>query len=225
MQQYLGKEILTNLTPNFTTTNYDSLIISKLSIMGAFKKFFNYTMSLITCGIPYIILEGTVEDYENIKKKAKKLSKYEFSWYIDRIIPHIEKMIEAKKGNIDNNYFKDIIQKNEASDWVAGCPYAHEIKVPNITGWILDFFAYRKTHGGKPERFTTRSLKVKDFANMTGQMLIVPFNIKEEITGKTYEMKYNVGFIGCDQNEKNEVIPIQGWIVSPSSIADIESIL
>ena len=71
MQQYLGKEILTNLTPNFTTTNYDSLIISKLSIMGAFKKFFNYTISLITCGIPYIILEGTVEDYENIKKKQK----------------------------------------------------------------------------------------------------------------------------------------------------------
>ena len=60
---------------------------------------------------------------------------------------------------------------------------------------------------------------------MAGQMLIVPFNIKEEITGKTYEMKYNVGFIGCDQNEKNEVIQIQGWIVSPSSIADIELIL
>ena len=60
--------------------------------------------------------------YENIKQKAKKLSKYELSWYIDRIIPHIEKMIEAKKGNIDNNYFKDIIQNNEASDWVAGCP-------------------------------------------------------------------------------------------------------
>ena len=225
MQKYLGKEILNNLTPNFTTTNYDSLIISKLSIMGAFKKFFNYRMSLITCGIPYIILEGTVEDYIKIKEKAKKLSKYEFNWYIDRIIPHIDKMIEAKKGNIDNNYFKDIIQKNEASDWVAGCPCAREIKVDNITGWILDFFAYQKTYGGKPERFSTRSLKVKDFANMAGQMLIVPFTVNETITGKQYNMKYNVGFIGCDQNEKNEVIPVQGWIVSPSSIGDRESIL
>ena len=56
-------------------------------------------------------------------------------------------------------------------------------------------------------------------------MLIVPFTIIKEITGKSYEMKYNVGFIGCDQNEKNEVIPVQGWIISPSFKADRESIL
>ena len=60
---------------------------------------------------------------------------------------------------------------------------------------------------------------------MAGQMLIVPFTIIEHITGKSYEMKYNVGFIGCDQNEKNEVIPVQGWIVSPASKEDINSIL
>ena len=76
----------------------------------------------------------------------------------------------------------------------------------------------KKTRGGKPERFTTRSLKVKDFANMAGQMLIVPFIINEEITGKTYEMKYNVGFIGCDQNEKKEVFPVQAWVVSPTPL-------
>ena len=225
MEKYLGKEILNTLTANFTTTTYDSFIISKLSIMGAFKKYFNYAMELILCGIPYIILEGTIEDYKKIKEKAKNLSKYEFSWYIDRIIPHIDKMIEAKNGNIDNNYFKDIIQKNEVTDYVSDCPRPREVKVDNITGWILDFFAYKKTFGGKVERFSTRSLKVEDFEDMAGQMLIVPFTIIEHITGKSYEMKYNVGFIGCDQNEKNEVIPVQGWIVSPSSKADRDSIL
>ena len=134
-------------------------------------------------------------------------------------------MIEAKNGNIDNNYFKDIIQKNEATDYIPDCPRPSEIKVDNITGWILDFFAYKKTFRGKVERLSTRPLKVKDFENMASQMLIVPFTIIEEITGKSYEMKYNVGFIGCDQNEKNEVSPVQGWIVSPSSKADRESIL
>ena len=224
MEKYLGKEILNTLTANFTTTNYDSLIISKLSIMGAFKKYFNYKMFLIRCGIPYIILEGTIEDYKKIKEKAKNLSKYEFSWYIDRIIPHIDKMIEAKNGNIDNNYFKDIIQKNETTGYGGGC-HPIKVKVDNITGWILDFFAYKKTFKEKFEIFNTRSLKVTDFENMAGQMLIVPFTIIEQITGKSYEMKYDVGFIGCDQNEKNEVIPVQGWIVSPSSKADRESIL
>ena len=77
-KEYLGEEILQNLTPDFTTTNYDSLLICKISIMGIFKKYFNYNLGLPICGIQYIMLEGTAEDYQKIKDKAKKLSKYEF---------------------------------------------------------------------------------------------------------------------------------------------------
>ena len=106
MKEYLGSEILDILTPNFTTTSYDSEIVCKISIMGAFKNYFDYEMDLCGCGVPYIILEGTSEDYEKILTKAKNLKKYDFEWYIDRIIPHIQKMIDAKKGNIDVNFLK-----------------------------------------------------------------------------------------------------------------------
>ena len=41
--------------------------------MGAFKKYFDYTMMLCGCGIPYIILEGTAQDYKEIISKAKEL--------------------------------------------------------------------------------------------------------------------------------------------------------
>ena len=61
-KEYLGEEIIQNLTPNFSTTDYNSAIICKLSIMGAFKKYFEYSMGLVTCGIPYITLEGNIED-------------------------------------------------------------------------------------------------------------------------------------------------------------------
>jgi len=71
MKEYLGEEIIQNLTPNFSTTDYNSTIICKLSIMGAFKKYFYYEMSLLGCGIPYIILEGSIEYYKSIKEKAK----------------------------------------------------------------------------------------------------------------------------------------------------------
>ena len=59
--------------------------------MGAFKEYFEYEMHMMGCGIPYIILEGNAEDYKKIKSKAEKLSKYEFDWYINPIIPHINK--------------------------------------------------------------------------------------------------------------------------------------
>ena len=111
MKEYLGEKILDILTPNFSTTTYDSKIIGQISIMGAFKKYFDYTMMLCGCGIPYIILEGTAQDYKEIISKAKELSKYKFDWYIKKIIPHIEKMVEAKEGKVDVDYFKNMIQK------------------------------------------------------------------------------------------------------------------
>ena len=218
MKKYLGEELLETLTSNFSTTNYDSLIISKLSIMGAFKNYFIYEMTRPICGIPYIILEGTKEDYQNIKEKAEKLRKYKFDWYINRIIPHIQKMIDAKKGKIDNNYFRDIIKKNQVLCDVRTClPGRKEKELKNnITGWILDFFTYKKRGDDTPEKFDDKSLKVTDFNRLAGQMLNVPFTINDEITGKIYEMEYNVGFIGCDQNEKKEVFPVQAWEVSIS---------
>ena len=212
-KEFLGEEILANLTPNFTTTNYDSLIISKISIMGVFKNYFSYSMSRPICGIPYIILEGTAEDYQKIKDKAKKLRKYEFKWYIDRIIPHIEKMIDAKKGNIDVNYFKNFIQKTEEIGIKNICQSPKKGKIDAINGWILDFFAYKK-RDRKNERFCDKSLKVRDIDKLAGQMLDAQFTIKEEKTKKNYDMEYKVGFIGCDQNEQKEVFPVQGWIVT-----------
>ena len=224
IEKFIGEELLQILTSNFTTTTHESLIISKLSIMGAFKKYFNYQMGDCICGIPYIILEGTSEDYQKIKEKAEKLSKYEFDWYIKRIIPHIQKMVDAKKGKIDNNYFRDIIKKNEVTGTIQiGC-VPKEGKVDNITGWILDFFAYEKGENDIPKRFDEKSLKATEFDRLASQMLEVPFNMFEQISNKTYEMKYIVGFIGCDQNEKKEVIPVQGWVVSPSSLRDKKSI-
>ena len=57
MKEYLGEELLNILTPNFTTTDRDKIIIFKISIMGVFKKYLKYIMNL--CGIPYLIIERT----------------------------------------------------------------------------------------------------------------------------------------------------------------------
>ena len=230
MKNYLGNELLEILTPNFTTTDYNSSIVCKISIMGAFKKYFNYEMHLCGCGIPYIILEGTSEDYEKIISKAEKLKKYDFEWYIDRIIPHIQKMVEAKKGNTDFDYFKNIVQNKVETEYKSGLSGrgGHNIKVDYIRGWILSFFAYYSeadeyTKEIKP--FMEESIKVENFKKLANQMLIVPFKIVDGVHNKEYMMKYRVGFLGCDQNKKKEVFPVMGWIVSPSTQEERDSIL
>ena len=229
MKEYLGEKLVDILTPNFSTSTYDSKIVGKISIMGAFKKYFDYKMMLIGCGIPYIILEGTAQDYKEIISKAKELSKYEFDWYINKIIPHIEKMVEAKEGKIDVDYFKNMIQKKEVTEQEYGPSgmFPQDVKYDYICGWFLNFFAYLniKDYGGNVQKFQEDSMKVKDFEKFANQMLIVPFKILDLVHKKEYDMKYKVGFIGCDQNEKYEVSPVQGWFVSPSSKEEKESIL
>ena len=220
MIKYLGEELLDILTPNFSTTNYDSKIIGKISIMGAFQKYFNYKMTLCGCGSPYLILEGTAEDYQKIIDKANKLSKYDFGWFTNKIIPHIQKMKDAKEGKIDVDFFKSIIQKKEVVEEIRGPSgmNPHEVKVDYISGWILNFFPYFKyknRYNEKTLKFEGEELKVEKFNELANQMLSVPFVINDELNNKKYSMEYKVGFIGCDQNYREEIFPVQGWLVKP----------
>ena len=221
MKKYLGEKLIDILTPNFSTSNYDSKIVCKISIMGTFKKYFEYGMFLVGCGIPYIILEGTAQDYKEIITKSEELKKYEFDWYIDKIIPHVEKMVEAKEGKIDIDYFKNIIQKKEVTEKEYGPSgiRKYEVKYDYISGWFLNFFAYLKRKNFEDEfiRFGKDTIKVKEFEYLANQMLIVPFTIEDDVHKKKYDMKYKVGFVGCEQNENKQVFPIQGWIVSPNT--------
>ena len=226
MKNFLGENLINILTPDFTTTTKDSLIICKISIMGAFKQYFDYEMDLCGCGVPYIILEGTAEDYKKIKVKTIELKKYKFEWYIDKILPHIDKMIEAKEGKIDVDYFKNMVQNKEETEYEdegsgMGGHYYH---VDHLSGWFLNFFAYYGDGEGSYFPFKEKSLKVENFDRFPSQMLTVPFKIID-VNQKEYQMKYKVGFIGCDQNQKKEVYPVTGWIVSPSTEENRESLI
>ena len=124
------------LTPNFSTTTNESLIAGKVSLMSAFKRYFRYHGSMLVCGIPYILLEGTLEDWEKILEKLKFLSKYEFS--NKKMEKDIEEIIKTKKGKINLDFWRKIIMetKKEDGDW-KGCGSEGEDK---ITGWICDFY-------------------------------------------------------------------------------------
>ena len=224
MKEYLGEDLINTLSPDFSTTNYDYSIVCKISIMGAFKKYFDYSLFLCGCGVPYLILEGTAEDYKKIISKAKKLSKYQFDWYIERIIPHIEKMVEAKEGKVDTEYFQNMIQNKEATEYKSGLSGmgGYSYKVDHLSGWILNFFAYWGDGDGDYQVFEGDHLGVKDFDKIPSQMLIVPFKIID-VKGKEFLMKYKVGFVGCVQNKNMEVYPVTGWIVSPSTEEERDS--
>ena len=197
LKKYLGKEIIDNLTPDFTTTDINMKLVCQISIMDSFKNYFNYIFDNCVCGIPYIILEGDAEDYKKIISKAKNLCKYDFDWYINRIIPIIQKMVDAKEGKIDIDFFKNIILKKEIkeknimksgddcdedsdSDSDSDSEEVWEIyKKKYIDGWILKFFGYIKKNG-KLSYFSGDKIEGDEINNLPNQILNVLFKIINE---------------------------------------------
>lgn len=63
--------------------------------MASMKKYFSYTFKF-TCGIPSITLEGTVEDWEDIHGRLKKLKDYELHEWHDMLDPILQQF--ARRG-------------------------------------------------------------------------------------------------------------------------------
>ena len=221
MEKYVGDDIINNLTPDFTTTDINTKLVCQMSIMDSFKKYFNYELGICICGIPYIILEGVVEDYKKIISKAKKLSKYNFGWYINQIIPIIQKMVEAKEGKVDIDFFKNIILKKEKieSSYNGCLPSKSKYKIEYIDGWITKFFGYYKDDDNNLIELNGEKISREIINKLPSQILNIPFKIIIE-GNKEKEMKFEAGIFGCAVNEKKEISFGIGWLVSPSNLPE-----
>ena len=159
------------LTPNFSTSTKNTIIAGKVSIMSTFNKYFRFMGSMVNCGIPYILLEGSLEDWEKILKKLEFLSKYGF--YTSQMIKNIEEIINTKKGNINYEFWRNIIMETkETVEKFVDCSLIYEEKLI-IRGWICDFYYGMKRY---PER-----------NKLVEEVLKVPVQINQIETGETKE--------------------------------------
>ena len=203
ISENIGKELIDILTPNFTTSNENSIIAGKVSIMSTFKNFFDYDLIMIGCGIPYIILEGSLNDWENILNKLKFLSKYGF--YINCMEKDIIEIINTKKGKIDLEFWSKIIMETKIKEKkINPCIFDsvfHEVENIYITGWILDFYNEKK-------------IKEKDISNLISEIVEVPIKITK-INENNNKIKKSIVYAGIrdiKQDPKNyEVEPIVNY--------------
>jgi len=181
ISQNVGQELVDNLTPNFSTSTKETIIAGKVSIMSTFKKYFRYRGGFISCGIPYIILEGTLEDWEKILKKLKYLSKYDF--YTEQMEKDIIEIINTKKGKINYDFWRKIIMETKETVRETVKCQDKEVEKDLIRGWICDFYPYLK-----------RNLEKDKLYNLPDEVLEVPVQIKQ--IGENEETKEAIIYAG-----------------------------
>lgn len=100
--------------------------------MDAMQAYFEYEM-VCGCGISKVRLLGTLEDWVKIKEMTERLREYDIEWWINALIPVLDKFIKAYQDEIDKTFWNDIYVFRD------GQPSRSS---PTATGWIVNFFPY-----------------------------------------------------------------------------------
>ena len=217
VKSFVGEELINTLDFNFSTSNKITKIVGYTSIMSSMKKYFHFQGFCHMCNFPYIILDGTLQDWENILKKVKELEKYDLKEWAEVLELILGGIIETKKGNISKNFWKGILYPDKVDEKIEiGLSYKYKtIQVDGIGGWLLFFFPY--FNDGNPRIFEN-TLKTKDIWKLPDRLLQTPLLMKSDDEGDTDMIIYS-GFLGMnvDKEKDNLATPEIGWFVKKKS--------
>ena len=121
-------------TKSFSTTQLENSVAFQVCLMDVMNPYFSYE-AITFCGIPKIILKGTPKDWLSLINRTKKLETFHLSWWVQHIIPVLEKIQSSSKGTSHDTFWRSLYKYNESSGGTF------------ITGWIIKFFPY--LHSGK----------------------------------------------------------------------------
>ena len=239
-KEYIDGAVLHLFTPYFSTTTSEIEYASQIAITSIalsyvkFVKKFKMLPICGGCGFPYIKLQGTLQDYKQLKMKVEGLKGYLIDDWINKMLFNLNKIIETKQGKIDKKFWDNMITNKKRE-------YFEKVLLPSskshyvtekreeiqIFGWIFDFFPHkilRKEGCGHKEiggqyysvnfcNLLLNDIKIyhnSDFEELPDEMLDIETKYRNR-NGKTAELGIKTGFSGYSLNKNNEIQPEIGW--------------
>lgn len=196
---HTGKELIEILSADFSTTTLTEKVASEITIMNAMKAYFEFIYARIVCGIPEITLKGTPADWQKIRKKAQKLSKYNLKWWTQELDPLLEEFVKTSEGKIDTAFWRNMFKYHEAN--LCGGK-------DTIDGWIVKFFPYDKE--GKRNNLN----ELKGIENLPEEIVKVDLKYFDEVTQEETPLELWAGFVGLEQDTVTYTLaPKIGWMI------------
>lgn len=204
--EFIGKK-KDLIVSKFSTTSQLQRVASEIVLMDAMSNYFNY-LEITMCGIPSVTLEGSVEDWENIRSRVDNFDEFGLSWWTAELRPVLDEFVKSAKGNRDLSFWKSFYNEGGGS----GGPY--------IDGHIIKLFPYFENYNGsfvKNNFGNSDNLRDSRFSsyNFPASFSKVPF--LWDYHGDKYTMEFIGGIIGVKEHEKG-VKSAYGWAVCDSAI-------
>ncbi|KAI3608832.1 hypothetical protein WG66_003863 [Moniliophthora roreri] len=124
------------ILPDFTTTTKNDGLVSAVVMMATLKKYFDYTLVAILCGIPRVTLEGDKADWEKLFMRIEKLKEYgnETTQWYHLLRPVLSRFIAA---------FDDPYGRKNLDFWRRVAHYRSEgCGQTFLSGWLTAFCVF-----------------------------------------------------------------------------------
>lgn len=192
---YTGRELIDVLTADFTTSTPASRTASQITAMESMKYYFDY--SVVICGIPQVILHGTPEDWQSIVDRVKVLRKYQLDWWVDEMLPVLEKIVRASNGEVDKKFWRNMFKYYYGEGWGCSSPRV-------VDGWIVKFYPY--------DCFGVRQ-DLKEFGDLDD--ILPPEMSSVPLDFRGIPLTLWAGFVGVAQNSETMALrPEIGWFIT-----------
>jgi hypothetical protein len=214
IRDHVGTDLHRQIICNFSTTTPITQTASQIVLMDSFKQYFDYVLFGI-CGIPWIELQGTTGDWEEIRDRVKFIAQYDLDWWCDRLLPICEAFISTAQGDPQQAFWQQIYKPQGV--------YGGDM----ITGWLGDLFPYLKSEISRlpvernPMLAVPRSKIIDSQSNPQGQIhglhsSQIPIGLSQVqftmfTTTSQQTLNLFAGFVGLQQSETGAVYPEIGW--------------
>lgn len=219
-KKYTQDDMFSFMVPRFSTTSSEIHIAYQANVLYTYKKAFTY-VGEGGCGIPYITVTGTKDDWITIKKSLPKLNELGLSYWSEELHLIIDKFISLYDNEIDVYFWKNIYK--EYSDYGEY----------SISGWIIKFFPYMEVLGSgvydeelqmmklnhefvkneflEGDKYLYSTLNIDDFPNYKSETTLIWLNyLKNE---KNKVLLYS-GIMGAKQYKDGSLQPWITWATS-----------
>ncbi|MBK8801309.1 MAG: DUF4419 domain-containing protein [Fibrobacteres bacterium] len=192
----------------YTTTTPIAEVAYRMKILESVQPYFEYQGS-VECGIPRITLEGTADDWKQLRTRARRLGKLGFTKWMNALDPILTQFVRASEGAPELSFWRSFFR----SETSGGCETVYE-----ANGWITRFF---------PLDFQYDEFRIRKNLSSPLDLRFVPMGAgsfpftlvdRTQPSLPTHHYRIVSGFVGVAQDSATgDLSPDIGWAVFEDS--------
>ena len=207
------------IVADFSTTGAVERAASEVALLDAMQAYFHYEV-VTRCGLPAIELEGTVDDWREIARRAQVFRGWGLDWWIDELEPILDQFVTAADGSVDRPFWESIYKWQGPAG--SGAQY--------VTGWVLNLFPYLNNPATEsaPPVYRNPWLGAADIHEGPGRDAFPCLPSKAPFIWDYHDIKFNMSFIGglIGMRQDAETLSLRpeiGWAVLDETGGDVSA--